>query len=260
MLANKIKMLKQFRTRYPHGSLISDLIEIDRGQYIVKVTLQINEVILATGLAAADKVEIAEDKARERALLALALDSIPHIADEPQKVEQNIDRARDESSKAIDLPFKPEATTKTETNLVTSSVAATISDAGNNNQPKFSNSPSSVASTPEIKPTNINSAPVDVTIAPDSLPEMPDLQPTATSYDDLTVTAESDRESVDNSPPEIIEFDFNEIKNKTDVEIKRLGWTKEQGRDFLLTTYGKRSRLHLTDEELMDFLHYLESQ
>lgn len=260
MLANKIKMLKQFRTRYPHGSLISDLIEIDRGQYIVKVTLQINEVILATGLAAADKVEIAEDKARERALLALALDSIPHIADEPQKVGQSLDRARDDSSKEIDLSFKPEATTKAETNLVTSSVAATISDAGNNSQPKFSNSPSSVASTPEIKPTNINSAPVDVTIAPDSLPEMPDLQPTATAYDEETVTAQSDRELVDNSPPEIIEFDFNEIKNKTDVEIKRLGWTKEQGRDFLLTTYGKRSRLHLTDEELMDFLHYLESQ
>ena len=59
---------------------------------------------------------------------------------------------------------------------------------------------------------------------------------------------------------ETVEFDFNEIKNRTDVEIKRLGWTKEQGRDFLLQTYGKRSRLHLTDEELMDFLQYLESQ
>ena len=41
--------------------------------------------------------------------------------------------------------------------------------------------------------------------------------------------------------------------------MKRLSWTKEQGRDYLLSTYGKRSRLHLSDPELLEFLEYLEN-
>lgn len=247
-------MLKQFRTRYPHGSLISELIEIDRGQYIVRVTLQVNEVILSTGLAAAEKIETAEDKARERALFALALDSIPQIADEPQQVAQKLDKAIDKSSNLVDLASKLEVTKDRETNPVNSSVATTASEVVSNNQPKLFDSPPPT-SIPEIEPT-----PVNTSIATESVPELPDMPSTTVSYNNIPTIADSDRELADNSPPEIIEFDFNEIKNKTDVEIKRLGWTKEQGRDFLLTTYGKRSRLHLTDEELMDFLHYLESQ
>ena len=47
---------------------------------------------------------------------------------------------------------------------------------------------------------------------------------------------------------------------KIGVEMQRLGWTTEQGRDYLIKAYGKRSRHLLTDEELHDFLRYLESQ
>ena len=52
-------------------------------------------------------------------------------------------------------------------------------------------------------------------------------------------------------------FYFNAIKHYTDLEMKRVNWTKEIGRDHLLITYGKRSRLHLTDSELVEFWHYL---
>jgi hypothetical protein len=58
--------------------------------------------------------------------------------------------------------------------------------------------------------------------------------------------------------PELEAMDFNEIKQKTDIEIKRLSWTKDQGKEFLMSRYGKRSRLHLTDEQLLEFLRYLE--
>jgi hypothetical protein len=44
------------------------------------------------------------------------------------------------------------------------------------------------------------------------------------------------------------------------VEMKRLGWTTTKGREHLKLTYGKRSRQELNDEELLDFLKYLESQ
>lgn len=55
------------------------------------------------------------------------------------------------------------------------------------------------------------------------------------------------------------EFDFNAIKHYTDLEMMRVNWTKEIGRDHLLKTYGKRSRLHLTNAELVEFLHYLRN-
>lgn len=55
-------------------------------------------------------------------------------------------------------------------------------------------------------------------------------------------------------------LDFSDIIARSDVELKRLGWTSEQGRNYLLETYGKRSRQLLSDEELLEFLRYLESQ
>ncbi|ALF54400.1 hypothetical protein ACX27_18645 [Nostoc piscinale CENA21] len=51
-----------------------------------------------------------------------------------------------------------------------------------------------------------------------------------------------------------------EVLAKTDVELHRLGWTPEQGRKYLIKTYGKRGRTLLTESELLDFLRYLEAQ
>ena len=68
-------MLAKFRKQYPQGSLVGELVKIDRGTYIVKVLLQADGVVLATALAGADTVEAAEDAARERAIAALMLDS-----------------------------------------------------------------------------------------------------------------------------------------------------------------------------------------
>lgn len=45
-----------------------------------------------------------------------------------------------------------------------------------------------------------------------------------------------------------------------DVEMRRLGWTKQQGRKHLEQTYNKRSRQQLTDDELLAFLAYLQAQ
>ncbi|NEO82754.1 MAG: hypothetical protein F6J87_00610 [Spirulina sp. SIO3F2] len=42
-------------------------------------------------------------------------------------------------------------------------------------------------------------------------------------------------------------IDFTEIIIQTNREMKRLGWTKEQGRSYLIETYGKRSRQRLDD-------------
>ncbi|MFN6483677.1 MULTISPECIES: hypothetical protein [unclassified Nostoc] len=52
---------------------------------------------------------------------------------------------------------------------------------------------------------------------------------------------------------------FSEVIAQTDVKMQRLGWTIDQGREHLIKNYGKRSRFFLTDEELHEFLQYLQS-
>lgn len=48
------------------------------------------------------------------------------------------------------------------------------------------------------------------------------------------------------------------LMNQTDAEMQRLGWTTEQGREHLFKYCGVRSRLMLTEEELDNFLLYLQ--
>ncbi len=60
--------------------------------------------------------------------------------------------------------------------------------------------------------------------------------------------------------PEMTDIDIKEVMAKTEIELRRLGWSVQQGRNFLLERYNKRARTLLTDQELLDFLAYLESQ
>lgn len=62
-------------------------------------------------------------------------------------------------------------------------------------------------------------------------------------------------ESTNNSPEDL----SNEIA-QTKVEMERLGWTNDQGREYLMRTFGKKSRHQLTPAELRQFLLFLQSQ
>jgi hypothetical protein len=53
---------------------------------------------------------------------------------------------------------------------------------------------------------------------------------------------------------------FGEIIPRLKVELIRLGWDRDRGRDFLMERYNKRSSTLLTPDQLVDFLSYLESQ
>ena len=52
-------------------------------------------------------------------------------------------------------------------------------------------------------------------------------------------------------------LDFNRIVKATNLEIMRLMWTKNMGREYLMNKYGKRSRSHLTSEQLLEFWKHL---
>ncbi len=44
------------------------------------------------------------------------------------------------------------------------------------------------------------------------------------------------------------------------MELKRLGWSREKGRDCIIELYNKRSSSLLSDEELLGLLRYLQAQ
>ncbi len=290
-------MLTKFRNLYPQGSILSELIDIDRGIYIVRVSIQINGVTLATGLAGAEVVEKAEDSARNRALQALVLEdghlSLNLATQAPQKVTNSsqITASAHSNDRHNSSIANPPATVVPQEEVVTATVKPQIS------HPPVQGSLLSEPSEPSVvakniakpEPEPIPNLPLPET--PISIPEYkedivePPLDLTSDPADVTPISplphskASEDRrgqasakeppfegKGASLTPPEEpsvtqtpTEFDFNQIRHKIDLEMKRLSWTKEQGRDYLLSTYGKRSRLHLTDDELLEFWHYLET-
>ena len=276
-------MLAKFRHRYPQGSLVSELIKIDRGTYIVKALVQIERVILATALASGATVEAAEDAAKERAIASLFLEDSSNST-APNSSKQT-ERLNDTSAS--------QATTQ-------DSVPANTSNNQIVNFSKSQTEPAAVSDPPFVSPFSLPSAsvpserdnqdkpselddrdkPILETVKPaaadtpvrqfnlDTAPEH-NPEPSSNLFGDTFAAANPtiDSGAIDSAEPitnkpadssELEAMDFNEIKQKTDIEIRRLGWTKEQGREFLMSRYGKRSRLHLKDEQLIEFLHYLE--
>lgn len=47
---------------------------------------------------------------------------------------------------------------------------------------------------------------------------------------------------------------------QTDRYLAQLNWTPEQGREYLQQKYGKRSRLQLSDTEILEFIDYLQAK
>ena len=245
-------MLAKFRQRYPQGSLVSELIEIDRGFYIVKVSVQVDRIVLATGLAGASTIEAAEDSARERAIAVVLSDG-----------EAIVDSTVNNTSNLVDRTSLKEPITQINSN----EPEREIVNLQETETPIKANEPEEI-SLPEPTPPRSESI-LEPRSEPRSEPEpsTPQSNLFSGTFTMPTETSIIEPESVEvvDSTPAIAtlnseEMDFNEIKQKTDIEIKRLGWTKDNGREFLKSRYGKRSRLHLTDEQLLEFLQYLEQQ
>jgi superfamily II DNA or RNA helicase len=49
-------------------------------------------------------------------------------------------------------------------------------------------------------------------------------------------------------------IEYIEVIGQSEREMERLGWTQQQGIDYLVSRYNKRSRQLLSDEEILEFL------
>jgi hypothetical protein len=258
----KVTMLQKLRQRYPQVALISELVQIDHGKYIVKAIVEIEGKTVVTGLAAADTVEIAEDRARERALLLLEAESTPDLQLVEKISPNNI-------SLPEDLP-KPVASAKKSTKTAKVTEIPRPEAKIEPELPQVKDIPPAKIE-PELPPVkDIPPAKIEPELPPVKDIPLPEPEPLLLEMetDNYSLLSELPEEAslTEEEPPEpepvvVIpeEIDYSVLKTKIDVEMKRLAWTTEKGREYLISTYGKKSRLLLTNEELLEFYNYLSS-
>ena len=54
-------------------------------------------------------------------------------------------------------------------------------------------------------------------------------------------------------------INFWQIKHQIDDEVERLGWSTEFCKEYIETRYNRRSRLVMSDDQLIQFLAKLRS-
>lgn len=219
----------------------------------MRALVQVSGTTLTTGMAATPQIELAEDQAivRSLALLGIQPESTPfqvpaiqplpsfspvvgETASFTQTTKTPIPSLDGET--ATFSPISPVAEETTIATLPLPTIPESSSDTGN---PDL-DSPAieSPTSTPELVPTP--------TSRPKSRSQSKTVSPVAETVVESALPA--------NEP-----VDFSDPIAQIDTEMMRVGWSKEQGRDYLKTTYKKRSRQQLSDDELLDFLSYLQS-
>ncbi len=276
-------MLIEFRSRYPTASLISELLTLHQGLYVVRTLVQMDGVTLATGMAAEPTIEQAEDRARTRAIAVLGTSgsvseatASRNISESPVTAPasapafntlhlgQGKTRARP-SSTPMSSPGLPESqrSTPSETTPAFPEIEKSgpspdqwLSGAGYSPTPS-SQSEFAPQSLPETSgfpdsPTRENADPFGEYKSPE--------EPQSGLPSDYGVSSSSTfPETAVNATPSS-SVDLSDAIAQTTIEIKRLGWTNDQGRNHLKQQYGVPSRSLLSEDQLLDFLTYLKTQ
>ncbi|MBH8555127.1 hypothetical protein I8751_22810 [Nostocaceae cyanobacterium CENA357] len=279
-------MLAQFQRLYPNGSLTSELVEIFQGKYIVRASVQIAGETRATGMAAAETVEVAEDQARTRALIVLGITSSPPATVFSPKTtsqaqlnpavnttaglnETTFASATDEdfsgtqwstSNQEISIPPVREQNIQpnlVENDTLKTSNNNTYSQDLNQNFPITNNQESEFETPREnLETTSENQSEIPLFPEISSPSNVTPFTPRSFNQQENVSTLSGVGKKKKKNEP----VNLSDVIAKTDVQIERLGWTKDQGREYLKKTYGKLGRSLLSEEELLDFLRYLESQ
>jgi hypothetical protein len=276
-------MLAQFRARYPTGQLISELLTVHHGKFVVRSLVQVDGKTLATGMSAAESVEEAEDRARLRSLAVLGFNSS----------EPAIESISPPLAVAAPTVSVPAVTAPVSAPAVAAPVSAppiplpvlempvTKDEPGASHQSSFVNTQSQLSEepiAPKLDPLPSSGLPptVDRTEAtgfgstkqldsdawlsssygePIQEPDVPIQSP-----GELLQGAAEIRElqSVAVGIPSDSIEDSSDTIAQIEAILKRLQWKKKQESDCLEHNYGKLSQGVLSAAELVDFLEYLE--
>jgi len=330
-------MLHPFRAQFPQGSILSEFLTMEHGLFVVRVQVQVDGVILGTGLAAERTIEEAEDTARIRAIEtvltassgeyavldaqeatsrntltspAIAAQASPSAettspnllahSNNLEIVPNSIAQSKVSEAKALDAIAEPLFSSVKKTESISEAAITepnvkillpTQAKKANHvlpSQPQTAEVveplPLALEPNPEAQPGSED--PIETKSAEKTIPsDRPKTETTlllTTNEEDLVTPGVANYSSefedleiteippviesgiAPGSPPKLTllssdPIDFSEVIAKSNMELKRLGWSSDQGRNYLLQTYGKRSRQLLSDEELLEFLLHLES-
>jgi hypothetical protein len=293
-------MFDRFWQQYPQGSILSDLVQIHEDLYVVKVTLASGGQPLVATLAAADQVEAAESMARERALQILgcaeagaalpseemplpkdSVNGLPEI--EPEPIPRPAPMPAP-SVPAIDTqpsfsePIEPE-----------NSVVAEPASTETFGEPLTSQEPDQLPVDPAPIDESVSllsadlsmeslssngSIPAQLEMAAPALPA-PEASPTPkvseVSEESVAATPAKTRSKKAPAPPveslppatpsdDAAPLSVTDIIPLINMELKRLNWSREQGRDYMVSLYNKRASSLLSDEELFGLLQHLRDE
>ena len=247
-------MLAQFRALYPTGQLICELLTIHHGKFVVRCLVQVDGKTLATGMSAAESVEDAEDRARLRSLALLAF-AAPQEAIESVAVPAPVAAVPALAPlPVLEMPVADQFALPHQSNFV-------------NTESKFNEEP--IAPVPEPLPPTVDR--VDAGFSPKQLDSdawlsssygepLPELEVPSVSDRELSQGAAEVRELQPIAmgiPSDSIE-DASDTIAQIDAILMRLKWKKTQESDCLKHNYGVSSQRELSNEQLVDFLEYLE--
>ncbi|WP_448562520.1 hypothetical protein [Trichothermofontia sp.] len=242
----------QFRNRYPSGCLMTELLLVQDGQWVVRAIVKLGDQVLASGLAADPTIEMAEDKARLRALQVLAIPAAANLAPVlPASAYELQVRLTANRSHHGDLPAAP---------AFPSLLEAQSYEAQSYEAQSYPEAYTDTYLEPTVDP-DPDPALRSARRLPDQRERAERAEPTSRARSTATGESRSTRQSQAVAPPSPppSPLDLSDVIAQTTVELRRLGWTEVEGRTYLQRTYGKRSRQQLDDDELLEFLHYLQS-
>jgi hypothetical protein len=264
-------MFAQFRTLYPTGQLICELLTVHHGKFVVRSLVQVDGKTLATAMSAAESVEEAEDRARSRSLSVLGLN-----AHEPAVETVSAPRAAAVPPQAA-VPVPPPLTPDPVADRAVTAdkfVADKVADKFGADkfveaphQSSFVNTQEEFKEEPPIAPIPEPPVPaVDRTPAAGFGSKQLDSDAwLSSSYGEPI--PEPEIPGVDRTEPlqpVAVGIPSDEIEDMSDTiaqieaTLKRLNWKEKQQTDCLKHNYGKLSQSLLTPAELVDFLEYLE--
>jgi hypothetical protein len=278
-------MFDRFWQQYPQGSILSDLVQIHNGTYVVRVTLSSAGQPLVATLAAAEQLETAQSIARSQAMQMLGCGETVELLSvngfNPLVMEET-PALIVPSAIPDEILAEPSENPELATNQ--SSVELTKSQASANDEPAF------YPETEQLPLTNGSAAtpqieiemPVETSesIAPSTLPlvkrlqeetaieepigEVPVSSPPAKSRSKKAPVAENPPPSLPNdaseTPTDAAPLSVTDIIPLINMELKRLNWSREQGRDYMVALYNKRASSLLSDEELFGLLQHLRNE
>jgi len=255
-------LFAQLRSHYPTGALTSELVQIHDGQFVVRALVQVGNATLATGMAAADRIEVAEDRARIRAMEVLGIAPTAPSAYEVQ-AQVMTEAPRKTEFSAASLNALKDAKLPALESQETEEIAPPKAISGRKKKEAPEQPTSTIGGSDDFLSTfpgldmpEAVQAPVEVDYdySQDGEADLPE---------ETVYQAPEETEAVKVSVPDVAfsndPIDLSDAIAQIGTEIERIGWTKKQGSSYLQQTYSKKTRAELTEDELLEFLHYLKA-